>query len=489
MNTPNLITRRSFLRQAACAAVGTAGLTNALFDLRKIAAFSLGNSDVLSGDYKALVCLFLYGGNDANNMIVPTSTTDYNGYTAARGGIALPLASLLPIIPITTDGRTFGLNGNLTGLKSLFDQQKLAILANVGSLVEPLNGVTDYRLSTKRKPPQLFSHSDQQSQWQTSVPDVGLGAVTGWGGRMGELAALRALNASGQVSVCISLNGNNTFQVGDTVVPYNVSTGGAVGLNNYIYPGTVGANANDVLRSRAIDDLIGLSHTNLFEKTFASTAKRSIDNAALLKVALNRTDATQGGTPLSTVFPATGLGNQLKMIARLIKGRDDLNLRRQIFFVSVGGYDTHTNEVTAHNGLYAELSGAVSAFYAATVEMAVQNSVTTFTGSDFGRTYQGNGNGSDHGWGSHHLVVGGVVQGQNIYGNRGMPDQVLNQTGAPHTNPDDTGQGRWVPSTSVDEYAARLALWFGVSQTDIASVLPNIGRFNTNYTDPKLAFI
>ena len=477
MNTPNLITRRSFLRQAACAAVGTAGVTNALFDLRRIAAFSLGNSNIsaLTGDYKALVCLFLYGGNDAGNLIVPAGT-DYGAYATIRGTIALPQASILPISPLTTDGRSFGLHPNLTELKTLFDQQKVAILANVGSLVEPLANNTEYRSSSKRKPPQLFSHSDQQAQWQTSVPDVGLGALTGWGGRMGELAALQALNASGQISVCISIAGNNTFQVGDTVVPYAVSTNGAAGLNNYVYGSTIGA---DAIRSRAIDQLIGLSHTNLFEKTFSDTKKRSIDNAALLATALSR---STGAGALATVFPNTSLGNQLKMIARLIKGRDDLNLRRQIFFVSVGGYDTHTNETTAHQGLFTELSQAVSAFYNSTVELGVQDSVTTFTASDFGRTYQSNGTGSDHGWGSHHLVAGGAVHGQNIYGNRGMPTLAIG-------SPDDTGQGRWVPSTSVDEYAARLALWFGVSPTDIPAVLPNMSRFNTNYADPKLAFI
>ena len=298
---------------------------------------------------------------------------------------------------------------------------------------------------------------------------------------MGELAALQALNASGQVSVCISIAGNNTFQVGDTVVPYNVSTNGAAGLNSYVATGSANA---DAVRSRAIDQLIALSHTNLFEKTFSDTKKRAIDNAALLATALGMSVAPPAGTgaPLTTVFPTTGLGNQLKMIARLIKGRDALNLRRQIFFVSVGGYDTHTNESTAHQGLYTELSQAMAAFYNSTVELGVQDSVTTFTASDFGRTYQSNGGGSDHGWGSHHMVLGGAVHGQNIYGNRGMPTLAIGST-------DDTGQGRWVPSTSVDEYAARLALWFGVNPTDIPSVLPNMSRFNTNYADPKLAFI
>jgi uncharacterized protein (DUF1501 family) len=478
MNTPNLITRRSFLRQAACAAVGTAGVTNALFDLRKIAAFSLGNSAALAGDYKALICLFLYGGNDAGNLIIPAGS-DYAAYSAIRGTIAIPQASVLPISPLTSDGRSWGLHPNLAEVKTLFDQQKMAIMSNVGSLVEPLGGNSDYRLSSKKKPPQLFSHSDQQVQWQTSVPDFGLGAVTGWGGRMGELAALKALNSSGQVSVCISIAGNNTFQVGDTVVPYNVSTSGAAGPSGYIYTGNTGG---DAIRSRAIDQLIALSHTNLFEKTFSDTKKRAIDNAALLKTALARSDTTQGGTALVTTFPTTGLGNQMKMIARLIKGRDDLNLRRQIFFVSVGGYDTHTNESTAHTGLYTELSQAMAALYAETVAQGVQDSVTTFTASDFGRTYQSNGGGSDHGWGSHHMIMGGAVKGGNLYGNRGMPTLAIG-------SPDDTGQGRWVPSTSVDEYAARLALWFGVSQTDIPAVLPNMSRFNTNYTDAKLGFM
>ncbi len=474
MNTPNLVSRRSFLRQAACAALGTAGLTNALFDLRRIAAASLGNSDVLSGDYKALVCLFLYGGNDANNMLVPRDTTDYDAYAASRGVLALPnvgqIGGILPLNVIagrgSVDGRDFGLHPNLVGLQSLFNGGQGALLGNVGTLVAPITQ-TDYR-NNRNLPPQLFSHSDQQVQWQTSVPDAI--SRSGWGGRTAEL--LNALNGNAQISICISLAGTNTFQVGNTVVPYNVSSAGAIGMNNYVAPGASGS-ANDVIRSRSIDRLLALSHTNLFEKGLSTITKRALDNNALLLNALALSDSNQGGTNLTTVFANTSLNNQLKMVARLIKARDLLGLRRQVFFVSVGGYDTHGDELNAHNNLYSELGGAVKSFYDATTELGVQNNVTLFSSSDFGRTFQTNGAGSDHGWGSHHFVVGGAVKGGGIYGK--VP--VLRAGGPDDATTGTTGQGRWIPTTSVDQYAATLASWFGVSPTDLPVALPNIGRF------------
>ncbi len=469
MTSPNLLTRRSFLRQCACAAVGTAGVAGALLDLRRMAAASLGNTDALSGDYRALVCLFLYGGNDANNLLVPAGA-DYAAYATARGGLALPQANVLPIAPITSDGRSFGLHSSLAELKGLFDQRKMAVVANVGTLVEPLTKV-QYQNGTGRKPPQLFSHSDQQVQWQTSVPDVA--SRTGWGGRTGDL--MRALNGSAQVSICVSIAGNNTFQIGENTVPYAVSSSGSVGLSNYVYPNTAGA-TNDTIRSRALDDLLAMGHTNLFEKTHAGIMQRSLQGGALLKGALQLTDPANGGTALATAFPNTGLGGQLKLVARLIRGRDVLGLRRQIFFVSVGGYDTHNNQLAAQAGLFAELSQALAAFHAATVEVGVADSVTSFTCSDFGRTYQTNGAGSDHGWGSHHLVVGGAVRGGDIYGR--VPTLAVN-------GPDDTGNGRWIPTTAVDEYAATMARWFGVSATDLPTVLPNIGRF----AHPSLGFV
>lgn len=467
MDSPQLLTRRSFLRQAACAALGVGGLTGAMLDLRRIAAATIGNTDILSGDYKALVCVFLYGGNDANNMVVPVDATNYAAYAAARGAIALPQSSLLGLSPLTGTGVDYGLNGAMAELAALFNGRKAALLGNVGSLLAPITK-DDYN-ARRNVPPSLFSHSDQQTQWQTSVPEAV--SRSGWGGRTADLLA--ALNDNQQVSIAISLSGSNTFQVGNQVVPYSVSPSGTVGLTDYN-----SGSANSNIRSRAIDQLLTLSgqSPNLFEKQFGGTVRGALDTNNILNGALRLTDPAQGGTDFATVFPTSSLGNQLKMVARLIRGRETLNLRRQVFFVSVGGFDTHTNQVAAQGTLLQELSQGLDAFYKATVEMSVAESVTAFTASDFARTFPTNGTGSDHGWGSHHFVVGGAVRGGDIYGR--MPTLVVN-------GPDDTGQGRWIPTTSVDEYAATLARWFGVNAGDLSYALPNIGRF----AHPSLGFL
>ena len=441
--------RREFLRHAACAAVGTVAIRSTLWDLRLVKAAA----PTLVNDYKALVCIFLFGGNDANNLIVPTSTTDYNAYAAARGNLALPLASLLPINPTISDGRTYGLHPSCTGLQTLFNTGKAALLCNVGTLVGPVTRAT-YIARTAALPPALFSHNDQQVQWQTSVPDQEI--KTGWGGRCADLLFS---NNTSNVSMNISLAGTNVFEVGTQVTPYNVSTNGSIGLS--------GLSAS---RLQAIKNLIALPHDNLFEKGFGQITQTAIDNNALLTAALN------SAPPVNTVFPATSLGNQLKMIARLISARNNLGHKRQIFFASVGGYDLHGAQLTAHANLLAELSNSVKAFYDATVELGIADSVTAFTASDFGRTLPTNGAGSDHGWGNHQMVVGGAVQGQRLFGT--FPTLAVN-------GPDDTGLGRWIPTTSVDEYSATLARWFGVSSSDIHTVFPNLNRF----ARPDLGFM
>ncbi len=427
MNTP-FTTRRQFLRQCGCAALGTTSLASTIWNLRSIrAATANGLRLQTPGDFKALVCLFLYGGNDANNLIIPRDTSDYNAYAAARQQLAIPLASLLPITPsIYSDGRTWGLHpscvdapagtGTLPGLQSLFAQGKLALLS------------TD-------QPPR-----------------------TGWGGRMADL--LISLNGTAQISMSISLAGTNTFQVGNTVFEYQMSPNGVTSLNGY--SGST---------KTALDSIISLPHQNLFEDEFAKITRRSLDNAALLSTAL-------AGVNITTFFPTNNyLADQLKMIAKMIAARDTLGMSRQIFFCSVGGYDTHGDQLTAHANLLNELNAALASFYQATVDLGVADKVTTFTASDFGRTFPvNNGNGSDHGWGSPQLVLGGEVRGGDLYGHM----QALVVDG-----PDDTDEGRWIPTTSVDEYSATLAKWFGVMPTDMATVFPNLNRF----AHPDLGFM
>jgi uncharacterized protein (DUF1501 family) len=439
-------TRRTFIRQAACAALGTSGLLNTIFDLRRLSA-----ATIPAGDYKALVCLFLFGGNDANNVIVPQDTSGYDSYAAARGILALPQASLLPLTLQNGDGRDFGFHPNLVELQSLFNQGKLGIVANVGTLVAPVTRA-QYLAGGAAVPPQLFSHADQSVQWQTSVPDQI--SKTGWGGRLGDV--LKSLNGDSKISLCISIAGTNTFEVGNTVIPYTVSSNGSVGLAGF----DGSANAN--VRLQAFKDLLALPHNSLFEQAFSDTVSRSIAANELL------TSALAGVPALQTVFPATSLSNQLRMVARLIAARTNLGMQRQIFFCSVGGYDTHGDQLSGQANLLTELSQALNAFYAATNELGVSQNVTTFTASDFGRTFPTNGTGSDHGWGSHQFVLGGAVQGGRLFGT--FPTLAVN-------GPDDTGQGRWIPTTSVDEMSATLATWFGVSASDLPTVLPNISRF------------
>lgn len=449
------ISRRRFIRQAACAAVGTTSLASTVWNLRAInaaAAQAAGSST----EFRSLVCLFLYGGNDANNMIVPNDNATYPAYASARGPLALPQSSLLPLSLITPDGqgRTFGLHPSMPELQTLFNtDQKLAIMANVGTLVEPTTSV-QYLNGTAKLPPQLFSHADQQVEWQTGWPDAP--PATGWGGRLADL--LTSFNNLDSISMSISLAGTNTFQVGRNVTEYQVSTNGSIGLNGF--GGTDGQ-----IRYQAVQDLLNLPHQNLFEAEFAKITNRSITNNALLSSALS-------GVTLNTPFPANSdLSDQLQMIAKIIAVRQALGMRRQIFFCSVGGFDTHSNELSTQSNLLGELSQCMSAFYKATKELNISDRVTLFTASDFGRTFQSNGSGADHAWGSHAFVLGDSVKGGNIYG--AYPTIALN-------GPDDVGEGRWVPTTAVDQYSATLAKWYGVSSpTDLATVLPNIGRFAT----------
>jgi uncharacterized protein (DUF1501 family) len=445
-------TRRQFLR--GCAAVGATSLFHTLFDLGSIAA-AAG-----AGDYRALVCLFLYGGNDSNNVLVPASGSAYAAYAAGRGSLALPQAALLPIAPLTTDGRSWALHPSLPGLAQRFGQRKMAILGNVGPLLAPLTR-DQFLNGSVAAPPQLFSHSDQQVHWQTSIPDQP--PRTGWGGRTADL--VRSLNGNAQVSMSMSVAGTNTFQVGDFVTQYQLSPDGSIGLDVYDpAPDT----ADPV--SLAIRKLLTLASGNLLVGAARDVTKRALDNNQLLQAALD------AAPPLATLFPATDLGAQLQMIARLISVRGALGLSRQVFFCAADGYDTHGDQIVTQGALLTDLNDALLAFYDATVELGVASGVTTFTASDFSRTYPSNGGGSDHGWGGHQIILGGAVRGGDLYGR--VP--TLAEDG-----PDDSGQGRWIPTTSVDEYSATLAKWFGVGAADLATVFPNLGRFD----HPDLGFL
>lgn len=477
------LTRRDFLG-SCCSAVTATGLLSTLAQLRLIGAVaqpgtSAGRASAAAGgDYRALVCLFLQGGNDANNLVIPYDNTGYATYQTSRGALALPRDKVLPITPRTADGRSWALhpalaaqqNGSPGGMKGLFDDGKMAVLANVGTLLYPTTK-QQYTARSIPLPPQLFSHNDQQVEWQSSLADKPFS--TGWGGRLADLT--NAFNDNNSISMSISLAGQNSFQVGRAVSTFSVSTSGAISLSG---AGT-GTTSLQGVRSAALGDVLRSPNNNLFETAFAGITQNAVADSALLATILG------GNAPFQTAFPTSNLGQQMRVIARLIAAASQLGLKRQIFFARVGGWDLHDNQVDladtsvgSHANLLADVSRSVRAFYDATVELGLADSVTTFTASDFGRTYNTNGRGSDHGWGSHHFVIGGSVRGGDLYGR--MPELVIN-------GPEDTGRGRWIPSTSVDEYSARLALWFGVSPTDLSTVLPNVGRFN--HARQELAFL
>ncbi len=468
MPTPDL-SRRKFLG-ACCASVGATGLLSTLAQLRLMGAVASPDNGPVSPpragapqpDYKALVCLFLAGGNDANNLVIPTDTANYAAYAAGRGALALPQNAVLPITPRTDDGRTWGIHPAMTELRNLFNSGQFAVLANVGTLAYPMTKA-QYTSGSVPRPSQLFSHNDQQVEWQSSIADKPF--VTGWGGRLADLT--NAFNANNRISMSITLNGQNSFQVGKSIDQYAVGTGGAIALT-----GTGTGTSVNGLRTAALNDALAMQNGNLFETAFGGVTTGALGASSLVSSVIT------GASPFTALFNAannSGLAQQLHMVARLVNAQQSLNLKRQIFFVRVGGFDLHDNQVTAgattsgaHANLLRDISLSLNAFNNALTQIGAQNQVTTFTSSDFGRTYNTNGDGSDHGWGSHHFLMGGAVQGGDIYGK--MPTFEID-------GPDDTGRGRWIPTTSVDQYAGTLAKWFGVSATDMPVVLPNLGRF------------
>ncbi len=454
------ISRRAFLQRTGQLAVAGSAASYALglAGIGEAAAFSS------AGGYKALVCVFLYGGNDYANTLIPFDQPNYDRYAAIRGGggtggIALTQASLANTVLAPPQGQTltndirYALAPTMPRLKARYDQGVMAPLLNVGPLVVPLTKAqyqSDNNASFP-KPPKLFSHNDQQSTWQSSGPE---GTVTGWGGRMGDLALSSNTNS---MFTAINATGNAVFLSGRNALPYQVSSSGAVtigGLGRRVYNSTA---ARD-----ALTNLLRAHNGHVFEADYAQTMARSIQYGGFVNDALRN-------TALTTDFGTTNrLASQLSVVARLIAARAALGVTRQVFLVSIGGFDHHDGLLGSHDALLGQVDFAMDAFYRATVELGVANQVTTFTASDFGRTLTSNGDGSDHGWGSHHFILGGAVNGGRFFGT--APQVSV-------TSDDQVGQGRLLPTVSVDEYSATLAKWFGVSAGELPSVAPNIGRF------------
>ena len=465
--------RRAFLRRSGQLALSGTALPFALnlAAMGEAAAFD-------ATDYKALVCVFLYGGNDYANTVVAYDDPTYDLYSTIRGGgagrsaggIALAQAALTPTLLNPTaalpGGRQYALHPNMTALAGLFNSGKAAVQLNVGRLIVPLTKA-QYSSSDRTNfplPPKLFSHNDQQSIWQSSSPE---GSTIGWGGNIGDLALSSNTTST---FTCINVTGNAVFLSGDSALSYQVSTNGAVAINsvkNNVY-------GSSAVRS-AMTSLIQETRAHPLENEYNKVTKRAMGAEAQITSGLS-------GVTLNTVFP-TGypLADQLKMVARLIAARNTLGCKRQVFLVSIGGFDLHDNLISQHPTLLGRVSDAMTAFYNATVELGVANQVTSFTASDFGRTLQSNGDGSDHGWGSHHFVVGGAVNGKAFYGT--APPMSVGSTSAA-TDQWHVGQGRLLPTTSVDQYAATLAKWFGVADGEMGNILPNLKHFGTAASRP-----
>lgn len=439
--TTRLVRRRALLKAAAAAAV-----PGSLMAPLQALAQSTGGSG-----YKALVCLFMFGGNDANNLLVPLDATRYGSYQRARPNLALPQSSLVPLVG-TAGASGYGLHPAMAPMAALYQSGQAAMVANIGPLMVPTTRA-QYQNRSVPLPANLYSHSDQQGAWQSALVDAP--GRNGWGGRL--LERMMAVDAPNRGYCDLSVAGGNLWEGGDRgLAPYRVSSSGDFGFDFYDPKG------GDPL-SAAINSVLGESRSYPFEQTWLSMMGRSIDNQRVLSSALQ-------SSSFKTTFPGTGLGRQLQMSARLIAARGQLGVPRQCFFASIGGFDTHgDDQMQRQNELFGEMADAMAALQAAINELGVARDVTLFTASDFGRTLASNGQGSDHGWGGHHWVMGGSVRGGRIVGR--FPELVVG-------GPDDTSQGIWIPSTSIDQLGGELGRWFGADRGLIDEVFPRLTYFD-----------
>jgi len=448
-----------------------------ILGLNSIAAMAQGTATT---DYRALVCIFLQGGNDGHGTVIATDADSYAAFTQARSGapgLAYPLGSLLPITLNTPQsGRTFALNPSLTGMQNLFNAGRAAIVANTGTLIEPVTKA-QVNANSAPLPASLFSHFDQTAAWQAIASNGGSAEHVGWGGAVADLIESMNMN-SNSMFTCISTAGIALFLAGQTSFQLNVTSAGPIpiyGTNQPLFGSQAG--------SDALTSILTADETNLFAKEYEVVVKRSMQAQATLASAMLPAGATgvpnppQYLDPVSNKLADNPLAVSLQTVARIIGGRASLGVNRQIFYVQLGSFDTHNSQATQHALLLTQLGQALEYFDGVMTAAGIGNQVTTFTASDFGRTLTSNSNGTDHGWGSHHFVVGGAVKGQDMYGQYPV-------VGVDQVN--DVGAGRLIPTTAVDQYAGTLARWFGLSDSQIRQVLPNFANFGSN---PYLGFM
>jgi uncharacterized protein (DUF1501 family) len=433
-----------------------------------------------SSDYKALVCVFLQGGNDGHGTVIATDPDSFAAFTQARSGapgLAYPQSELLPITLKTPQtGRTFALNPSLPGLQNLFNAGRLAIMANTGTLIVPATKA-QVEANSVPLPASLFSHFDQTAAWQAIASNGGSAEHVGWGGSVADLIESMNMN-SNSMFTCISTAGIALFLSGQTSFQLNCTSAGPIpisGLAQPLFGGSGGTNA--------LNSILSAEEANLFAKEYEVVIQRSIQAQATLASSMLPAGASGVPNPPQYLDPMTNkladnpLATSLQTVARIIGGRAGLGVTRQIFYVQLGSFDTHNNQAQLHANLLTQLGQAFEYFDAQMTSFGLGNQVTSFTASDFGRTLTSNSNGTDHGWGSHHFVLGGAVQGGDMYGQYPV-------IGADQAN--DVGAGRLIPTTSVDQYAGTLARWFGLSDSQIRQVLPNFANFGSS---PYLGFM
>ena len=481
MSHSNRHDRRRFL-QGLGALVAT-GAASAVFPQLELMGRALAAAPA-PGEYRALVCIFLYGGNDSYNMLIPHAQAEYDTYLRSRGGVydatanpfGLGIARDNLATIADTAGKTWGLHPSFAATKPLFDSGELAFLANVGSLVEPVRKSEVGYPGGKPLPPYLYSHNDQQRQWMRGHA-TGTHAANGWGGLCGDRMA--TLN-TGLMALppTISIFGNNLYQSGASVLPYAIASSGPSQLARMSSTGSTA----DAARLAALNELLNAGQGQVMRSRYAELGRTSTLVNTTLRTAL---DPVNGGD-IATVFPAEQLAGQLRMIARMIKVSQSASIghKRQIFFAGLGGFDTHDNQMdpTRHAALLSQVAGGLVAFRAALQEIGMLNRVTTFTMSDFGRTLNSNGNGTDHAWGGVQLVMGGAAaNGGSLQGRRVWGDYPLLELDGEQS----MGRGRMIPTTSIQQYGATLGSWLGVGDAELATIFPGLGNFAT----PRLGFL
>ena len=463
------ITRRKFFGQASCAAIGTTTLLSSLVSLKGLAAAAVANSStMLDPEYKALVCIFLSGGNDSFNMLMPRDQAEYNDYAATRSNLAIPLNEMLPVFPDNAGGRLFGIHPSMTRSQQLFNNGKMSFISNVGTLVEPTTR-EQYWNDEVRLPLGLYSHSDQGQQWMTGISNGR--SATGWGGRVADI--VNDMNNSPNISMNLSLGGTNIFQTGQNTIefaldPYDGSSG------IYGYGATEEWNVFDRMRTQALKSMIEFEYQNLFQKTYIDVIRKSRDGHVQFQEAI-------GNVPqLQTQFTDNYLSSSFQMAAYAIAAHESLSQKRQIIFIDYGGWDHHDEVLVSQADMLSELDTALGEFQQAIDELGLGQQVTTFTLSEFGRTLTSNGNGTDHAWGGNVMVMGGDIIGKRIFGE--YPSLALGSNL-------ELGSGVLLPQISADQYFAELALWFGVDPTDLPLIFPTLTNFYQPGTGMPIGFL